>query len=613
MLDGSGLGVENLHATGLRITGLRGVPDDSALREQWNALVFETHSPQVFYTYEWARAVQLAYGESLCPLLLLGWDENQRPVGVAALSAPSGGPVSFLCATTGDYCDFVVRERDAALFTALVLETLHRQGYRDIVLTNFPEDSPCYSTLQGATHGFHVYTRTAYWSSRCRLSRIAENGGKLALRRRKMVRRSLRAMGGSAAPVTVGETDWEKVGPRLPDFFRAHVARFLRTERISNLVRPERREFLCDLARLLSPTGWLCLTRMSVGTRTVAWNYGFRFYGTSFWYSPTFVNDLEKYSPGFVLLSKLIEEAAQDPSVETVDLGLGGEAYKEVLANAFRRTMYATLHRSLGKHWKEMARYRAATAISSWPWAERKVRSLRSKSDALKRRLREDGARSTLGWALSQMRRWIFLREEVFFFEGETGRGAFKGQNDVINEQVDVKDRASLRPISYELLADAAMRSDDDEQTLQYLLRSANRLREGKAGGFVLMDTQGVPLHFAWVAEFAGFFLPELNARLEAPSPDAALLFDCWTPVAERSRGHYGRAIALIAEKVRSAGKRPWIFSMANNTASVRGIEKAGFERRYSLVRQRLFNLQRITGQPPVSQEPPPAEVSAPV
>jgi hypothetical protein len=69
--------------------------------------------------------------------------------------------------------------------------------------------------------------------------------------------------------------------------------------------------------------------------------------------------------------------------------------------------------------------------------------------------------------------------------------------------------------------------------------------------------------------------------------------------------------VELIAEQVRQKGKRPWIFSAARNAASVRGLEKAGFERRYSLVRQRMFGWQRIKGVTPRSEAAPGAEASA--
>lgn len=580
----------------MRISVLNEIPDDPELREQWNALAWKTQAPQVFYTYEWARAVQLAYGKDLCPLLVLARDEDEQLAGVAALAGAAGRPVTFLCATTGDYCDFVVSGQDAAEFTAQVIETLRGRGCRDVVLSNFPADSPAYAALRDAARagGFQVFARTAYVCAQVRVGEIAVEDGMLALPRQKMVRRSLRAMGGEAPLAVQHEAGWEEVRKELPEFFRAHVARFLFTERISNLVRPERREFLRELARVLAPSGWLCLSRMSVvqnsaGPRSVAWNYGFRYGATWFWYQPTFVNDLEKYSPGFVLLSKLIEEAAKDAAA-TVDLGLGAEAYKEAFANATRHTLHVTLHRSRLKHWKEIARYRAAAAIKARPRAERAVRELLGKVDALKRRVRERGIARTVGWLGSRMRSWIFSREEVFFLEAGAAAGESGGEN-------------SLRPVSCELLADAAMQFCDDEQTMQYLMRATKRLREGSAEGFALVDGEGRLLHFAWVTNFDGFFLSELNAKVDAPSSECVMIFDCWTAASSRGHGYYGEAVGLIARRFREGGKVPWIFSAASNAASVRGLAKAGVQKRYSLVRQRVMGWQTIKGKTPRSAE----------
>jgi CelD/BcsL family acetyltransferase involved in cellulose biosynthesis len=570
----------------MSIVALREIPDDPELRREWDALVSETHSPQVFYTYEWARAVQLAYGESLCPLLLLERDQDRRLTGVAALAAPKGAPVSFLCATTGDYCDFVVREQDATGFTSRVFENLRQMGYRDVVLTNFPEDSPCYANLANAAQGFHRYTRTAYVCTQLSFRKIPENGGKLELPRQKMVRRSLRAMGGGTALETISETTWEKVSALLPEFFRAHVARFAFTGRVSNLTRPERREFLIELAKLLGPSGWLRVTRLNAGARTVAWNYGFKFCGTTFWYQPTFVNYLEKYSPGFVLLSKLIEESAQDSSIATVDLGLGAEGYKDAFANSSRRTMYMTLHQSPVRHWKEILRHRAAKIVWASPRVERAARNLRAKSRSLLARIRESGLAATLKWLMSRMLRSIFLKEEVFFFEATT----------TMRSQPPV---GTLRAMNYDLIAEAAMQFYDDEEALRYLLRAAARLREGKAEGFALVNATGAFVHFAWVADFEGFFLSELNAEVEAPTAESVMLFDCWTSSSERGRGYYGLTIGLISRVAQDRGKRPWIFSAASNRASLNGIEKAGFERRYSLIRQRILGWQRIKGETP--------------
>jgi hypothetical protein len=108
-------------------------------------------------------------------------------------------------------------------------------------------------------------------------------------------------------------------------------------------------------------------------------------------------------------------------------------------------------------------------------------------------------------------------------------------------------------------------------------------------------------LHIAWATAFDGFFLSELNAKVDAPGPDCVMLFDCWTPVASSGHGYYAQAVQQIAKSISDRGRRPWIFSASTNTASIRGLEKTGFQRRYSLVRQHLLGWQWVKGETPKS------------
>lgn len=588
----------------LRLVVLREIPEDETLRRQWNALVDRVDQPQVFYTYEWALAVHRAYHTTLHPLLFLAYDEQGPLRGVAALATDGAEKeASFLCATTGDYCDVLSSVEDRAAFVDEVFGGIKKLGIASAALANLPADSPTVSAMRraAANHHFHCFARTAYHCAQVVLRSLERRGEeKPVLPRKKMLRRFVNAMGREAPVRLEHARSWGDVQPIFPEFARAHVARFLVTGRISNLARPERRVFLEDLAKLLSGTGWLALTRMMTGTKAVAWNYGFQFRETWFWYQPTFDSDLEKYSPGFCLLAKLIEEAAENKALQVIDLGLGAEDYKERFANRTRETLYVTLQTSAARHFGTIVRFRAASMVRTIPGLETRVRSVAAKLKRVGKRRQGQGIAGTLLWFTTKVRDLCWSQTEVFFYEWNGLAPADSGDWE-------------LRPLDLNELAEAAEQYSDDEATLAHILRSARRLRAKNAQGFALIDAREIPVHFAWMTAFNGFFLDELNIKVVAPCPEAVLLFDCWTPVAARGHGHYARAIGMIAEKVRRAGKRPWIFSASTNTASVRGIERAGFERRYSLVRQKLFNLQRITGQPPVSQDAPSAEVSAPV
>lgn len=586
----------------LRLVLLREIPEDANLRQQWNALVERVDHPQVFYTWEWAVAVERSYHSTLRPLLFLAYDERECLCGIATLAAnPGGNEASFLCATTGDYCDFLSSPEHKPALVSAVLAELRKLGIGRVTLTNLPADSNTLAAIEQAStkNGYHSFARTAYFCAQVILSKLERRPGenRLVLPRKKMLRRFLNAMGRKAPVVLDHALSWNAVEPLLPRFIRAHVARFLATGRISNLARPERRAFLEELAKLLGDRGWLALTRMKSGREVFAWNYGFQFQGTWFWYQPTFDSSLEKYSPGFCLLAKLVEEASESPDLKLVDLGLGAEDYKDRFCNQTRETKHVTLNESAVRHYRDALRYYGAAIVKASPRAEAAARTIRQHWRRIRERVRQLGTAATFSWLGGRFADLLWSESEVFFYEWCGSAPA------------DVKG-LKLQTLGLNELAMAVLEYPDDQETLAYLLRAAGR-REGSAEGFGLVDQTGVFLHFAWADTFDGFWLSELNAKVDGPSPDCVLLFDCWTPPAARGHGYYGQTVALVAKLMQKNGKKPWIFSAASNGSSTRGLEKAGFQRRYSLVRQRALWWQRIKGKAPVPLKTPPAEVSA--
>ena len=342
----------------------------------WNSLVAEQDQPQVFYTWEWARAVDEAYGGVLRSWLVLAREAGEL-VGLAALALDLQNRAVFLTSTTGDYCDFLSHPRRRAEFVSSVFAELHRAGIHELSLANLPTDSPTVPALEtaAAQHGFHIFARAAYDCARINLgSSERREQLKLKLSRKKTFRRSMHALAREGSVQVSHLTQWEDVEPVLPAFENAHVARFLATNRISNLARAERRRFLHELARLLCESGALVLSRLMTGETAIAWNYGFRFRGSWFWYQPTFESRLEEYSPGRCLLASMVMEACDIPAVEVVDLGLGAESYKERLANGSRPTMHVTIARSSVSTLREAARYRVAERVKRSPKLEASIR-----------------------------------------------------------------------------------------------------------------------------------------------------------------------------------------------------------------------------------------------
>jgi CelD/BcsL family acetyltransferase involved in cellulose biosynthesis len=361
----------------LRIVLHREIPDDPRLQRQWNDVALQVERPEVFYTCEWALAVQSACRTSLKPLLLLGY-EGDDLVGVASLATdPASQNIRFLAATTADYCEFLSPPQRRDEFVDAVFAELRKTRAAGLALANLPADSQTPDALQRAArkHGFHVYIRPAYLCAQVELgSGDQRQELKASLVSKKKLRRYLRAME-REGPVTFAHLQsGEQIQAAFPGFVEAHVARFQATGRVSSLATAERRFFLEELARRFSGTDVVTLSLLMIGDRPVAWNYGFQFHGSWFWYQPTFDSRWEEQSPGHCLLSRIVIEACGMDGMNVVDLGLGAEGYKERFGNSTRQTLYVNLTSSWLRHLREMVRYRAASLLKRSPEAESLVR-----------------------------------------------------------------------------------------------------------------------------------------------------------------------------------------------------------------------------------------------
>lgn len=361
-----------------RLIQFREIPQDANFRRQWNGLVEKAERPEVFFTWEWACAVEKAYGGVLQPWLFALQNQDESLVGLAAFATgQSRQEISFLGATTGDYCDVLGEPSCRGEIIEALLAECAVSNAR-IVLANLPSDSATVVELDEAArrHGYYVYAHPAYECAQVSLQTEPEREQVKGSLRRKKMRRLIAAMEEKYSPQLQHLGSWQQVESELEAFTNAHVARFRATGRRSNLEDEQRRRFLKELARELSESGWLRLSRLKAGGESVAWNYGFQFAGSWFWYQPTFDTGLEQFSPGVYLLARIISEACEDPSVTRVDLGLGAEGYKERFANSSRHTLHVTLTRSLPRHLRGMIRYRAAQSLKQWPSADRAVRSV---------------------------------------------------------------------------------------------------------------------------------------------------------------------------------------------------------------------------------------------
>lgn len=564
------------------------LPDDSQLRQQWNQLVGRMEQPQVFYTFEWAVSIQRAF-ESIKPLYFLGYEENDL-IGVAALAVRSSGEVAFLAADTADYCDFLCGPGRRLEFVSAVFSELSNHRNSRLVLTNLPTDSASVHAISEAApkFGYHLHMRPAYACARVLLGAGDDREQlKQSVLGKKRLRRNMRELQKREAVSVVHDADSNRIQELLETFSHVHVTRFLETGKLSSLLSPERRTFLSELTREAGRNGWVVMSRLLSGKVAASWHYGFQFAGSWFWYQPTVDPLYGHFSPGYCLLAKIVEAACDSPEFDMVDLGLGAEGYKERFATATRQTLYCELNASIAQHARTALRYRASALATQSPRIEQGIRSAISRTAALRSRLKTRDTKELIAHSTRRLKNAVSSAQNVLFFQWPS---------EVKDPEVE---NLALRALDADLLGASAIRYASDADTIQYLMRSAQRIGSPTSEGFVLTGNDGVPVHFCWVKDFEGFDMAELRRKLNAPAKDAIMIFDCYTPALARGNQYFSKAITLLANRQRSLGKDAWIFGAETNHASLRGIQKTAFEYRFTLgQRTNFFRKTRVDSMP---------------
>lgn len=124
----------------------------------------------------------------------------------------------------------------------------------------------------------------------------------------------------------------------LPRFFELHRTGFAATGRSSQFEDKREQAFYLALAAREDLAELLYMDVLEAGSRLAALHLGFADATTIYWYKPAFDIELEKASPGRILLAHLFSRARAG-GVQRVDLLKGLEPYKSDWSNQIQRTL----------------------------------------------------------------------------------------------------------------------------------------------------------------------------------------------------------------------------------------------------------------------------------
>lgn len=255
-------------------------------------------------------------------------------VGLAPLGLSRVGPWRRLVPLgwpEADYPDFLI-DGDASAGMELLVERLLEDSWSWLEMTDLPEESPLRPALEAALEraGLEVRSQRAMECPRLVIDRPWEEfWGAKKRKFRYNLRRSLRLLGQEAGLVSYEiMVDGPEIAARLGQAMGIHADRWARRHTRTIFSQPRGRAFFQTALAGLAQEGLVRLDLMRAGERLVAFSLSFVSPATWYYYIPGFDPQFSRYSPGTLLLWRLVEQAHRD-GAKTFDLMKGEEGYKD--------------------------------------------------------------------------------------------------------------------------------------------------------------------------------------------------------------------------------------------------------------------------------------------
>lgn len=326
---------------------IRNWDEVTPLAESWNALVAASEPCTVFQTFEWHDAWWRNFGSehellvvcafrgdelrAVAPMMISATEFQRRPRRVLRFIGTSN--------YASDYCNFVLpEEASREAMAATLLEAIAAEPDWDIAeLSRFPTESPWRGVVERKLRSLvPVLHATIETEAPSRILRDADDDK--AIVDSKSFRRDFgwfEKRGALKFEHLMKPEDERRIAEQLDDFFQQHIDRRALIGDRSQFLDPRQKQFYRDLTASMLPRGWLRFAAVKWNDKALAYHFGFEFARRFVLYKPTFNVELEKKSPGKVLVKFLIEDAV-DRQLDEFDFTVGEESYKYRFANVIR-------------------------------------------------------------------------------------------------------------------------------------------------------------------------------------------------------------------------------------------------------------------------------------
>lgn len=339
----------NVYKTDLEIITIESEEDFFALEKDWNRLLGESGSDNIFLTFEWLTCWWKVFKKNK-KLFILLVKEADEIIGIAPFMISKArkffiefGIITFIGMKSSAYGDLIIKRNRSEVLRAILKFLVDKTTLWDvIVLKQIPEDSPNLSFLKefegnskflwekrNATPCFYIPLKDGWESYFANFSSRERKNFRLHAKKLNEI--------GEVRFIHYGNNGDEDVSKIIPTIIEIFNKRWEAKKKVSPLLLPEKREFIEEVAKCFQKKNWLDLVILKCNGQIVAYILGFC-YNRKYWsWNTAFDPDFSKFGPGALILKEVIEYAFKK-NLSEFDILQGKHPYKTKMARGERKT-----------------------------------------------------------------------------------------------------------------------------------------------------------------------------------------------------------------------------------------------------------------------------------
>jgi CelD/BcsL family acetyltransferase involved in cellulose biosynthesis len=327
----------------------------ASLKHDWNHLLEKCASQVPFLTYDYLQAWWQTRGGGEWPeeseLVLIAAFEGETLVGIAPLFHAEiilGKPALMFVGAieVSDFLDFIVQPDNLAPFLSglvdFLLDPNEVPQWELLDLSNILEESPSLVTLQAeAERRGWAHKQVPLQSSPYipLPGNFDEYLAGIDKKQRHEIRRKLRNVEQSLAE---GNFYFVEEKDKLQAETQAFIDMMAQDPSKKEFLTDAMQQHLHNTAQVAFDNGWLQLSFFTLDGEKAAANMSFKFNNRLWLYNSGWEWEYREFSPGWVLLTHLLEWA-NEHGIEEFDFMRGGEAYKYKFGGIDRHIYRVTL------------------------------------------------------------------------------------------------------------------------------------------------------------------------------------------------------------------------------------------------------------------------------